>query len=94
MKSWNRTIILRHPGADGEGGTIVSIHVAPTYWRRHLDGGGGDLDVVEFAQGALSVDEVGGSQLMQSFQSHSGGIPSVVAHLCLLTQLPLVNKYG
>lgn len=37
--------------------------------------------MVEFAQGALSVDEVGGSQLVQSFQSHDGGISSVVAHL-------------
>lgn len=90
----NKTIIPRHPGADGEEGTIARVDVAATCWRRHLDGGGGDLDVVEFAQGALSVDEVGGSQLMQSLQSHSGGVPSVVAHLCLLTQLPLVNKYG
>lgn len=49
--------------------------------------------MVQFAKGALPVDEVGGCQLVQSFQSHSGGVTGVVAHLRLLTQFPLVHKY-
>ncbi|TNN58305.1 hypothetical protein EYF80_031488 [Liparis tanakae] len=42
--------------------------------RHYLDGSRGDLDVVQLAQSALSVDEVGGGQLVQSFQSHGGGV--------------------
>lgn len=61
--------------------------------RPHLNGRRGDLDVVQLAQRALPVDEVGGSQLVQSFQSHSGGVTRVIARLRLLTQFPLVNKY-
>lgn len=60
---------------------------------RYLDGSGGDLDVVQLAQGALPVNEVGGGQLVQSFQSHSGGVTRVIAHFCFLTQFPLVHKY-
>lgn len=49
--------------------------------RQYLDGSGGDLDVMQLAQSALPVDEVGGGQLVQSFQSHSGGITGIIAHL-------------
>lgn len=48
--------------------------------------------MVQLAQSALPVDEVGGGQLVQSFQSHRGGIPRVIAHLSLLAQLPFVHK--
>jgi len=61
--------------------------------RHYLDSSGGNLDVVQFAQSALPVYEVGGSQLVQSFQSHGGGVARKIAHLCFLTQLPLVHKY-
>jgi len=61
--------------------------------RHYLDGSGGDLNVVQLAQSALSVDEVRGGQLVQSFQSHGGGVTRVIAHLGLLTQFPLVHKY-
>lgn len=50
--------------------------------------------MVQLAQSALPVNEVGGSQLVQSFQSHGGRISRVIAHLCFLTQLPFVHKYG
>lgn len=56
----------------------------------YLDGGGGDLDVVQLVQSALPVDEVGGGQLVQSFQSHSCAVG--FCHLRCPTQLPLVHK--
>ena len=59
----------------------------------YLDGSGGDLDVVQLAQRALSVDEVGGSQLVQGLQSDGRAIAGVVAQLGFLAQLPLVHEY-
>lgn len=56
----------------------------------YLDGSGGDLDVVQLAQSALPVNEVGGGQLVQSFQSHSCAIG--FSHFRRPTQLPLVHK--
>lgn len=56
----------------------------------YLDGSGGDLDVVQLVEGALPVDEVGGRQLVQSLQGHSGAVG--FAHFRCPTQLPLVHK--
>ena len=58
----------------------------------HLDGSGGDLEVVQFAQCALSVYEVGGSQLVERLQSHSRAVR--VGQVCCPAQPPLVYKYS
>jgi len=67
--------------------------VAGIRGSRYLDGGGGDLDVVQLAQGALSVNEVGGGQLVQGLQGDGRGVAQVIAHLGFLAQLPFVHKY-
>lgn len=51
------------------------VYLCELFQQVYLDGSGRDLDVVQFAEGALSVDEVRGGQLVQRFQSHSGGVP-------------------
>lgn len=68
-------------------------------------GGGRDLEVVQPAQGALPVGEVGGSQLMERLQGHGpGGVGAPAAAPAsvgpqerrrrLLAELALVHKYG
>ena len=64
------------------------------------DGGGGDLEVVETAQGVLPVGEVGGSQLVKGLQGHHPS-PRIVVAAALSSrpwfwasaQLPLIHKY-
>lgn len=58
----------------------------------YLDGVGGNLDVVQLAQCALSVDEVGGGQLVEGLQSDGRAIAGVVAQLGFLAQLPFVHE--
>lgn len=66
----------------------------------YLDGPCGYLDMVQPAQCALSVNEVGGRQLVQGFQGHSRAVPSTPNYsgtswcFCLSAQLPLVHKNG
>ena len=73
----------------------VCVRVCPVCVCVYLNGCGCYLDVVQLAQGALSVYEVGGSQLVQSLQSYAGRVARarVFAHIRLLTQLSLVHKY-
>ena len=65
-------------------------------------GGGRDLEVVQPAQGALPVGEVGSSQLMEGLQGHRPRgvrVPAAAAAALgprgrrLLAELPLVHKY-
>lgn len=69
-------------------------------------GGGRDLEVVQAAQGALPVGEVGGRQVVKRLQGHGhGGVGAAPAATVasvdldrerggLLAKLPLVHKYG
>lgn len=67
---------------------------------RYLDGPCGYLDVVQPAQRALSVDEVGGCQLMQGLEGHGRAVPTAADDggtsccLCLPAQFPLIHKNG
>lgn len=67
---------------------------------RYLDGPRGYLDMVQPPQSALSVDEVGGCQLVQSLQGHGRAVPTAPNYrctsccLCLAAQFPLVHKNG
>lgn len=80
----------------------------PSLSRTYPYGGGRNLEVMQPAQRALPVGEVGGGQLIESLQSHrprSVRVP-VAAGLQprgrrrlrlrrrLLAELPLVHKYG
>lgn len=60
----------------------------------YLDGGGGDLDVVQAPQGAVPVDEVGGCQLVQRLQRHRRAVGAHLAAFRPLAQLPFVHKNG
>lgn len=66
----------------------------------YLDGPCGYLDVVQPAQCALSVDEVGGCQLMQGLEGHGRAVPTgaddggTSCCLCLPAQFPLIHKNG
>lgn len=60
----------------------------------YLDGGRGDLDVVEPTQGAFPVDEVGGCQLVQGLQRDPRAVPGSPGRLCPPAQLALVHKNG
>lgn len=58
----------------------------------YLDGIGRDLDLMEFPHGAISVNEVGGGQLVQGLHILSGvdqlSVQLVLGHVhgqCLLT---------
>lgn len=80
--------------------TPMQANMMPTYPY----GGGGDLEVVQPAQGALPVGEVGGSQLVEGLQGHCPrrvwAPAAATASLGprgrgrLLAELPLVHKYG
>lgn len=66
-------------------------------------GGGCDLEVVQSAQGALSVSEVGGGELVEGLQGHwacavQAAAAAAAAGLSprggrLLAELPFVHKY-
>jgi len=80
-----------------------SFQLGSTAWRRiqtwtrrltsvrYLDGSGGNLEVVQSPQGALSIREVGRGQLMEQLQRHHR---AVAATLRLLVQLLLVQENG
>lgn len=56
--------------------------------------------MVQSAQCAFSVNEVGSRQLVQGFQGHSGAVPTAPNYrgtsrcFCLSAQFPLVHKNG
>lgn len=77
----------------GPGATVCPCCPLPRTLA-YLDGGRGDLDVVEPAQRALPVDEVGGCQLVQGLQRDPRAVPSPPGRLCPPAQLALVHKNG
>lgn len=58
----------------------------------YLYGSGCDLNVVQSPEGAVPVDEVGSSQLMQRLQSDQGAIGAGITSFSSLAQLPLVHE--
>lgn len=85
--------------------SLVSRCLSPTPLSQnlsdhYLDGPCGYLDMVQPSQRTLSVDEVGGCQLMQGLQGHGRAVPTASDYwgtsccLCLSAQFPLVHKNG
>lgn len=77
----------------------ITNHDSVLHTSTYPYGGGCDLEVVQPAQGALSVCEVGGSQLVEGFQSHCACRVRVPAAALgprrrrLQAELPFVHKY-
>lgn len=82
----------RQRGATGEARGRSVPALSPPCPLAYLDGGRGDLDVVQPAQGAVPVDEVGGCQLVQGLQRHRRAVGAGVAPFRPLAQLPFVHK--
>lgn len=64
-------------------------------WGSYLNGGGGDLEVMELPERAVSVDEIGCSQLVEGFEGQRTSC-SVGGTAILLTsaKLAFVHENG
>lgn len=64
-------------------------------WGSYLNGGGGDLEVMELPERAVSVDEIGCSQLVEGFEGQRTSC-SVGGTTILLTsaKLAFVHENG
>ncbi len=75
--------------------TAITFQAWSVAWGSYLNGGGGDLEVMELPERAVSVDEIGCCQLVEGFEGQRTGC-SVGGGAILLTsaKLAFVHENG